>query len=210
MDTVVYLMNCHLCTQPLATEEKKSEWPCGCSVHTLCGWRRYMDYYWNGGAHVMCGNCNVVIFTPTPNPYVAEMNAAAEAAVPRVNILKNQAEFIKEYKQVRANSRAAGTAYRVFSRLVGIRARQFNAAVHEHVVAIRAAKREALLQTKVSNEMIANRRATAKYTASLTRFKNKYGLNSAEIKVLKLHKGRGSIWNCRPIWLIQRKFRIRL
>lgn len=207
-------MQCHLCTQPLTTEEKKSEWPCGCSVHTLCGWRRYMDYYWTGaggeGGVITCENCNAIVFRPTLNPWVVEMNAAAEAAVPRVDVLKTQPAFIKEYKQVRANSRVAGAAYRVFSRALGIRARQFKIAIHEHIAAIRAAKREALLQNRQTNELIVNRRATAKYTASLTRFKNKYGLNSAELKVLKLHRGRGSIWNCRPAWLIQRKFRIRL
>ena len=207
-------MQCHLCTQPLTTEEKKSEWPCGCSVHTLCGWQRYMDYYWTGagveGGVVTCGNCNTIVFRPTLNPWVVEMTAAAEAAVPRVDALKTQAAFIKDYKLIRSNNRVAGTAYRVFSRALSIRARQFRAAIHEHVTALRAAKREALLQNKVSIEMITNRRATAKYTASLTRFKNKYGLNSAELKLLKLHRGRGTIWHYRPACLIQRKFRIRL
>jgi len=211
---VLYVMQCHLCVQPLTTEEKKSEWPCGCSVHTMCGWRRYMDHYWAGvgldGGNVVCQNCNTIVFRPTPNPWVAEQAAAADAAVPRVEGLKSQAAFIKDYKQVRANDRVAATAFRQFSAALRIRARIFHGIIHEHITAIRAAKREALLQNKLSNEMIANSRATAKYRASLTRFKNKYGLNASETRLLKLHKARGTIWNSRPAWLIQRKFRIRL
>jgi len=207
-------MNCHLCTQPLTTEEKKSEWPCGCSVHTMCGWRRYMDYYWGhagfDGGNVVCGNCNTIVFRPTQNPWVAEQAATVEAAIPRIQTIKTQADFKKDYKLVRANNRAAGSAYRLFSRVLRVRARQFRAAVHEHITAIRVAKREALIETKLSPEFIANRRASTKFNTSLTRIKNKYGLNPTELKILKLNKSRGTIWNCRPIWLIQRNFRIRL
>ena len=179
---------------------------CGCTVHTGCGLTQIQRDILNRPFDDMrCRSCNVVFFV---NPDRQNNLIDDEMAVNRIETLKTQANFKKDFKALRAATAARKRSSSAFLRILRERRRQF---MDLHGPAIRAlseAKREAVAAAKLCEERVAWSRAEIKAKSALTRFKRKYNLNHAECRTLKFSYWRR--WRDSPVYILRRGFHVKI
>ena len=199
-------MPCSICTVDVLEDELTMDLSCGCTVHTGCGLTQIQRDILNRPFDDMrCRSCNVVFFV---NPDRQNNLIDDEMAVNRIETLKTQANFKKDFKALRAATAARKRSSSAFLRILRERRRQF---MDLHGPAIRAlseAKREAVAAAKLCEERVAWSRAEIKAKSALTRFKRKYNLNHAECRTLKFSYWRR--WRDNPVYILRRGFHVKI
>ena len=199
-------MPCSICTHDVVDGECKAELSCGCAIHTSCGLTQIQrDMLHHPYDDMRCRACNVVFFV---NPDRQNNLIDDEMAANRIETLKTQADFKKDFKSLRVASAASKRSCAAFARILRERRRQFMDLHGPTIRALIQAKREALDAAKLCEERVAWSRAEIKAKSAVTRFKRKYNLNYAECRALKLSYWRR--WRDSPAYILRRGFHVKI
>jgi hypothetical protein len=186
--------------------DKRCEQPCGCFVHTTCGFNMIHSHIWvNPWLDLHCVTCNTVIFRSLN---IVNEQLAVAAAENRCDTLLKQVTFRKDLRALRKSIRARNAAIHKFKTAVRTRHRLFLAANSVALTELRAAKAELIRNTKLSIDCVTCTKASRKAAAAMTRFTRKYGLESHELRQLRLKIGRR--WSDRVSTILTHGFRVKI
>lgn len=98
----------------------------------------------------------------------------------------------------------------VYKRFLNKKKEELNEIINPHLDSIKAAKQNTIAQIKSSEEYKSYRKIDTSSNNLSRKFQNKYSLSRYHMRKLLGRANYGRSWMTRPIYMIQRKFRIRL
>ena len=202
-------MNCHLCQEPRLAEHPSITQPCGCVVHTACGYRIIAEFFaigdgWHGAA-LECQACQVEIYRRVNHHQIQQ-----ESALARITALKKTAGFKLDAAELKKKRIIYNNRLRDFKRVVSLRKGQFRNLIQPHVVALKAAVLEAKRDLRPAKRLFST--ASRTLMASITRLKNKYNFTHEEAVFASatVFAPRRRRWYTNPCRILERTFHVKI
>jgi len=189
-------MNCIICTEPILPNAATLAYPCLCPpLHTLCALRNAYNEYREDDV-VGCPHCHII--------HIDRRHQPEETTFEQTDPFKADLKNLKKKRSIANRLRA------VFVRKLNEMYRQFRERVLMSLEFIEAEKARALAELKESSEFLEARKAMTAVYVCESRIKTKHNLGYTEYRDLVGFQGQfGRIYTA-PLYMMKRKFRIRL
>lgn len=195
-------MDCGLCQLPLIDSDIKASTPCCvCVVHVHC----LIDIVANSVVHyrdALCF-CGGIIHAYSDNHYIN-----TDALQPQTDLANNPA-VIAELKKIKKIITSRNKASTAFCKKVNEKHTEFLFEAQTHLAIIKTVKDATIKAIQDSEEHKNYKKTLAQVTFHSNRFMRQYNINNREFNIL-VYRNRWPRWRSRPIYIINRKFRIRL
>ena len=189
-------MNCIVCTEPILPDAATLTYPCLCPpLHTLCALRNAYAIY-RETDYVGCPHCQTV--------YIDRRTTPQETTFELTHPFRADLKNLKKKRSIANRLRA------VFVRKLNDMYRQFRERILMSLEFIEGEKDRALAELKESPEFLEARKAMTGVYMCESRIKTKHNLGYQEYRDLVGFQGQfGRIYTS-PLYMMKRKFRIRL
>ena len=185
-----------MCEQAMEPDNRIIQMPCcPAEYHTQCYINHLSLYY-----HANCLNCGTVFFNVHGMPAGTAETAETDQSSP---------EFRAAVRNVKKANTARNKALTALKRSVNEVALGFKAQSAPLIASLTAMKREAMAAVKLTDNWRTGTTAVRRASTLLTRFVKKYSVDHSSLGNLDLRQRWCHRYN-NPIWLLRRKFRIKI
>jgi hypothetical protein len=152
--------------------------------------------------HCGCGEI-IYQYLSTSYPTTEEIDVTLEE-------LRAKPGVPAEIKLLKTKETLKSKALVQYKRLLKKKKDELAEVINPHIDSIKAAKNNTIAQIKISEEYKTYQKADSSSNNLSRKFQNKYSLSRYHMRKLLGRANYGRSWMTRPVYMIQRKFRIRL
>jgi len=200
-------MSCSACGQEINEEEKVMEQPC-CAIkyHAACGILKIAQQMYSfNTCHCTCGS---VLYEHIPHYEETEQDIVT--AVDAIRAKPGAADEIKIIKKAQTEENKVQKEY---TKLLKEKHAEFKEAAVPHMDAIKHIKTTMINIVKQTDEYKNLNRIKKKRVILENKFKTKYEASCHQMRRMLGYARWGLVWHsrrCTPMYMIHRRFRIRL
>ena len=200
-------MSCVICNNPFVEGDKKTESPCGCIAHTVCGFKMLADYidFWSRQP-LSCPSCNNIVYK---SRYIIDAEDEKKQVSSEIDRLNKNALFMNDLKIIKIKKSKLVKACNVFKQYLKPKKVLFKNAITPHIDVIKGIHSQIKKEVKLEPSYKAHTKAYSSFILSRERFCKKYDISPSCLRKLNLAtKYRYRFHSNSPFNLIKKSFRI--